>query len=184
MEWESFRAARSALGGVVTAARARDQAATYAAAMPGLQAQLASFLLEGKLKVRSALENASAQLRRHTPSFSLPHAVQAQSQSSVYLKERTSLCGCAVTLWGRAGRVKIQGAAQEEFVLERMTEVFTCLRCCNVALRWLLLHTCSSHKKLRAAVASSVPAMQDLLALLLDTALLEFEVPAPCQHPC
>ena len=38
---------------------------------------------------------------------------------------------------------------QEEFVLEHMTEVFTCLRCCNVALRWLFLHTCSSHKKLR-----------------------------------
>ena len=65
---------------------------------------------------------------------------------------------------------------QEEFVLEHMTEVFTCLRCCNVALRWLFLHTCSSHKKLRAAVASSAPPMQDLLALLLDTALLEFEV--------
>ncbi len=65
---------------------------------------------------------------------------------------------------------------QEEFVLQHMAEVFTCLRSCNVALRWLFLHTCSSHKKLRAAVASSAPPMQDLLALLLDTALLEFEV--------
>ena len=61
-------------------------------------------------------------------------------------------------------------------MLEHMTEVFTCVRCCNVALRWLFLHTCSSHKKLRAAVASSAPPMQDVLALLLDTALLEFEV--------
>lgn len=60
-----------------------------------------------------------------------------------------------------------------------MTEVFTCLRCCNVMLRWLFLHTCSSHKKLRAAVASSAPSMQDLLAVLLDTALLEFEVASP-----
>ena len=77
--------------------------------------------------------------------------------------------------------MKIQGAAQEEFVLERMTEVFTCLRCCNVALRWLFLHTCSSHKKLHAAVASSAPTMQDLLALLLDTALLEFEVHTVCR---
>ena len=80
-------------------------------------------------------------------------------------------------------RRKLWAAVQEEFVLEHMTEVFTCLRCCNVALRWLLLHTCSSHKKLRAAVASSAPAMQDLLALLLDTALLEFEVLAPCHPP-
>lgn len=51
VEWESFRAARTALGGVVTTVRARDQAATFAAALPGLRAQLASFLLEGKLKV-------------------------------------------------------------------------------------------------------------------------------------
>ena len=51
VEWESFKAARSALSGVVTPSRARDQAATYAAALPGLQKQLASFLLEGKLKV-------------------------------------------------------------------------------------------------------------------------------------
>lgn len=54
VEWESFKAARAALSGVVTAGRARDQAATYAAALPGLQAQLASFLLEGKLKVSQA----------------------------------------------------------------------------------------------------------------------------------
>jgi len=60
-----------------------------------------------------------------------------------------------------------------------MTEVFTCLRCCNVTLRWLFLHTCSTHKKLRAAVASSAPPMQDLLAVLLDTAVLEFEVASP-----
>ena len=51
LEWESFKAARSALGGVITAARAKDMAATYAAALPDLQAQLATFLVEGKLKV-------------------------------------------------------------------------------------------------------------------------------------
>ena len=51
LEWESFKAARGALGGVITAARAKDMSATYAAALPELQAQLASFLVEGKLKV-------------------------------------------------------------------------------------------------------------------------------------
>jgi hypothetical protein len=51
VEWESFKAARTALGGVVTTVRARDQAATFAAVLPSLRAQLASFLLEGKLKV-------------------------------------------------------------------------------------------------------------------------------------
>lgn len=57
-----------------------------------------------------------------------------------------------------------------------MAEVFTCLRSCNVALRWLLLHTAASHRKLRAAVASAAPSPQSMLSLLLDTALLEYEV--------
>ena len=78
-------------------------------------------------------------------------------------------------------------------MLEHMSEVFDCLRCANVALRWLFLHACSSHKKLRAAVASSAPPMEDLLAVLLDTALLEFEVTrfvrlvlicVPCAQVC
>ncbi|CAL8464950.1 g4485 [Coccomyxa elongata] len=114
LEWESFKAARGALGGVITAARAKDMAATFAAALPDLQAQLASFLVEGKLK--------------------------------------------------------------EEYVLEHMAEVFSCLRSCNVALRWLLLHTAASHRKLCSAVASAAPAPNALLTLLLDTALLEYEV--------
>lgn len=63
VEWESFKAARSALSGVVTPSRARDQAATYAAALPGLQTQLSSFLLEGKLKVA----RTPALLQRHCP---------------------------------------------------------------------------------------------------------------------
>ena len=68
---------------------------------------------------------------------------------------------------------------QEEYVLEHMADVFSCLRSCNVALRWLLLHTAASHRKLRAAVASAAPAPNALLTLLLDTALLEYEVWLP-----
>lgn len=51
LEWEAFRAARGALSGVVTPARARDAAATHAAALPELQSALASFLVQGRLKV-------------------------------------------------------------------------------------------------------------------------------------
>ena len=73
VEWESFKAARSALSGVVTPGRARDQAATYAAALPGLQAQLTSFLLEGKLKVRHTHHCSNEQL----PQPRYPHAASA-----------------------------------------------------------------------------------------------------------
>jgi hypothetical protein len=57
-----------------------------------------------------------------------------------------------------------------------MGEVFGCIRSANVALRWLLLHTGALHRRLRVAVASAAPPPDALLALLLDTALLEFEV--------
>jgi hypothetical protein len=57
-----------------------------------------------------------------------------------------------------------------------MAEVFSCLRSCNVALRWLLLHTAALQRKLRSAVGSAAPPPQAMLTLLLDTALLEFEV--------
>ena len=70
-------------------------------------------------------------------------------------------------------------------MLEHMGEVFGCIRAANVALRWLLLHTGALHRRLRGAVASAAPPPDALLALLLDTALLEFEVRiwrACCMH--
>ena len=65
-------------------------------------------------------------------------------------------------------------------MLEHMAGVFGCLRGANVALRWLLLHTGCQQRRLRAAVASAAPPPQALLGLLLDTAVLEFEVRAFC----
>ena len=100
VEWESFRAARSALGGVVTAARARDQAATYAAALPGLQAQLASFLQEGKLKVSSVPTIASIQLREV---MCCPSAYRHALHATQFASE-VGWCGCAIKVWGHAGQ--------------------------------------------------------------------------------
>ena len=65
---------------------------------------------------------------------------------------------------------------QEEHVLQHIPEILNCLRNGNVALRWLLLHTAGSQKKLRSAVAAAAPAGDELLSLLLDIALLEFQV--------
>lgn len=50
-EWDNWRAARGALHAVVTTARARDTAAAFAAATPSLRSQLASYLVNGQLKV-------------------------------------------------------------------------------------------------------------------------------------
>jgi hypothetical protein len=51
MEWDSFRAARAALAGVVSVSRARDVAATITASVPDYHSQLAAHLSKGHLTV-------------------------------------------------------------------------------------------------------------------------------------
>lgn len=61
-------------------------------------------------------------------------------------------------------------------MLEHMPDILGSLRNSNATLRWLLLHGIGTQRKLRAAVASAAPPGEELLALLLDIAQLEFEV--------
>jgi len=51
MEWDSFRAARAALAGVVSVSRARDVAAATTASIPDYRSQLAAHLSKGHLTV-------------------------------------------------------------------------------------------------------------------------------------
>lgn len=55
VEWDGFKAARDALASVVSLTRARDVAATAAAQLPDLRAQLAAHLSKGQLSVRHFL---------------------------------------------------------------------------------------------------------------------------------
>jgi hypothetical protein len=59
-----------------------------------------------------------------------------------------------------------------------MPGVFDALRGANIALRWLLLHTAASNRRLCAAVTAAAPSPAELVSLLLDTAVLESEVTA------
>ena len=54
--------------------------------------------------------------------------------------------------------------------------VLDCLRNCNVAVRWLMLHGAAKQRALAEAVASVTPGPAAIAALLLDTSLLEYEV--------
>jgi len=54
MEWDSFRAARAALAGVVSVSRARDVAATITSSIPDYHSQLAAHLSKGHLTVISS----------------------------------------------------------------------------------------------------------------------------------
>ena len=57
-----------------------------------------------------------------------------------------------------------------------MENMLACLRACNAALRWSMLHASGLDRKLRAAVTAHGPSMDAVLALALDTAALEHEV--------
>eukprot|EP00884_Botryococcus_braunii_P002738 jgi/Botrbrau1/12465/Bobra.0169s0012.2 len=70
----------------------------------------------------------------------------------------------------------VDGQLKEEYMLQRAGEVFGLLRQAAVMLRWLLLHTAGRQKRLQAAVAAAAPPPDQLMGLLLDTALLEYEV--------
>lgn len=52
VEWESFPAARAALTGAVSVARAKDVAAAAVGSMPELEAKIAAHLSKGQLSVR------------------------------------------------------------------------------------------------------------------------------------
>ncbi|KAG6548557.1 hypothetical protein Mapa_010045 [Marchantia paleacea] len=83
-------------------------------------------------------------------------------------------------LLSELGAFLSEGVLTQDFVLSNMSSLLSCLRNCNVTLRWLLLHRTTSSKKLRDAVvgnpAAQKSALDTLLSLLLDTARLEFEV--------
>ena len=95
----------------------------------------------------------------------------------MYLFNRSWLCAlgpCEGPIWFVENYQ--DGMIQEEYVLEHMGEILSVLRNGNVNLRWLMLQSSGSHKKLRAAVTSSMPENSSLLTLLLGVAQLENEV--------
>ena len=60
--------------------------------------------------------------------------------------------------------------------MEHMAEKLTLLRSGNVSLRWLLLQSSGTQRKLKAAVANARPQGNELLTLMLGIAELEHEV--------
>ncbi|CAM6121354.1 unnamed protein product [Calypogeia fissa] len=73
-----------------------------------------------------------------------------------------------------------EGVLTQDYLLINISKLLSCLRNCNVTLRWLLLHRTTASKKLRDAVVGSGQqqnsSIDTLLSLLMDTAALEFEV--------
>ncbi|KYQ93508.1 hypothetical protein DLAC_06205 [Tieghemostelium lacteum] len=66
----------------------------------------------------------------------------------------------------------VEGLLVEEYIVDNIHKIITCLRRCNVTIRWLTLHTNASTKKLKDLV--NIGSQDEVLSLLLNTAQLEF----------
>ena len=54
-----------------------------------------------------------------------------------------------------------EGFLREEIILDNIPKLLNCLRDCNVAIRWLMLHTAESGKN----ITKMYPSIWDLLKL-------------------
>jgi WASH complex subunit strumpellin len=61
----------------------------------------------------------------------------------------------------------------EEFILDNIHKLLTCVRNCNVTLRWLMLHNDTEVANLKQIVTSASNA-EDILYLLLNISQFEF----------
>ncbi|EGC36216.1 hypothetical protein DICPUDRAFT_151370 [Dictyostelium purpureum] len=66
----------------------------------------------------------------------------------------------------------LEGLLVEEYIVDNVHRIINCIRRCNVTIRWLMLHTNASQKRLKDLV--SMGSQDDVLSLLLNTAQLEF----------
>ncbi|MBN3315330.1 WASC5 protein, partial [Atractosteus spatula] len=100
------------------------------------------------------------------------------------IKEQASRYAASVeTLRPQVQQFLKEGFLREEFVLDNIPKLLNCLRDCNVAIRWLMLHTADSaydlnNKRLRQikdqVINDSKYNPKILFQLLLDTAQFEF----------
>jgi len=66
----------------------------------------------------------------------------------------------------------VDGLLVDEYIMDNIHKIITCIRRCNVTIRWLMLHTNASTKKFRDLILNG--SQDDVLYLLLNTAQLEF----------
>lgn len=59
-----------------------------------------------------------------------------------------------------------EGCLREELVLDNIPKLLNCLRDCNVAIRWLMLHTADTSKALLSSQSCSTAGGSSVLLLL------------------
>ena len=66
-----------------------------------------------------------------------------------------------------------EGVLQQDYLLDHMNELMNCVRECNIALRWRMLHRRCKFEAYRKIVEAQV-SPQTIIALLLNTSQLEY----------
>ena len=66
-----------------------------------------------------------------------------------------------------------EGVLQQDYLLENMNNVLNCVRLCNIALRWRLMHRKCKNESFRKVIEPSVNP-QVIVGLLLNTSQLEY----------
>jgi WASH complex subunit strumpellin len=66
-----------------------------------------------------------------------------------------------------------EGVLQQDYLLDKQNDLLNCVRSCNIALRWRLLHRKCKNETFRKMIESNVTA-QGVVALLLNTSQLEY----------
>lgn len=66
-----------------------------------------------------------------------------------------------------------EGVLQQDYLLDNMNALMNCVRSCNIALRWRLLHRRCRNEGFRKVIESNVNA-QAVVALLLNVSQLEY----------
>lgn len=66
-----------------------------------------------------------------------------------------------------------EGVLQPDYVLDNMENLMNCVRCCNVCLRWRLLHRSCDNKAFNKLITEAVKS-EVIVDLLLNTSQLEY----------
>lgn len=104
-----------------------------------------------------------------------PASVKTLSESNVRLAHQCS---------GELQNYLREGILTQEYLLDNLKPLMHCVRNCNIALRWRLLHRKTKIEAFRKAMEISAPAnsksgslnAQSIVALLLNTSQLEFQL--------
>ena len=67
-----------------------------------------------------------------------------------------------------------EGVLQQDYLLDNMNALLNCTRCCNVALRWRILHRKCDAESFRSIINSSGVSAQEVVTLLLNASQMEY----------